>query len=87
MTFHYWTQPSPNPLAFYVSVLPSGFHKASCLLSHALECAVPLLVLVPSRAVRLGGVVSIASFMVLLVATGNYSYLQYLMLTFIRTLG
>ena len=37
LTFHYWTQPLPNPIAWYANLLPLWFQKLSCFLMFVVE--------------------------------------------------
>lgn len=71
LTYHYWTQPLPTPLAWRFDALPPWFHKLSCLIVFAIELAAPLLILFPRRA-RAAGALSVVFLMVLIAATGNY---------------
>ena len=39
--YHYFTQPNPNPAAWYAHALPRWFHVFSCFMNHAVEAALP----------------------------------------------
>lgn len=79
LTWHYWTQPLPNPPAWFAHHAPLWFHKASCAAMFAIEFAAPLLLLGPRR-VRALGAALIAALMLLIAATGNYGFFNLLTL-------
>src|SRR5438093_1510624 len=49
LTFHYETQPIPNPVAFYAHHLPVAFNKASTAATLAVELLAPLMIVGPRR--------------------------------------
>lgn len=77
LTYHYWTQPLPTPLAWWFHQLPLWTHKLSCLVMFAIELGAPFLIIMP-RQVRSVGAGLIASLMVLIAATGNYGFFNLL---------
>lgn len=77
LTYHYWTQPLPTPLAWWFDRSPLWFHKASCLTLLAIELVAPILILLPRRG-RAAGAAAIAVLMGLIAATGNYGYFNLL---------
>jgi hypothetical protein len=77
---HYETQPLPNPLSWALHQLPVSVQKGSVLFNHYAELIAPFLVFGP-RAARLVGGVSIVVFQLLLVASGNLSWLNWLSIT------
>jgi lipase maturation factor 1 len=79
LRFHYWTQPLPTPLSYYVNLLPDGFQTASAVVMFAIELVVPLLIFGPRRA-RLFAAASIASLQIAIAATGNYGFFNLLSL-------
>ena len=74
---HFETQPIPNPLSPYLHQLPGLVHRAGVLHNHLVEVAVPLLIFGTVRLRRLAGLLILA-FQVLLIASGNLSWLNYL---------
>ncbi len=74
---HYETQPIPNPLSPYLHLLPGLVHGAGVVFNHLVEVAAPLLIFGTVRLRRLGGLLIIA-FQLLLIASGNLSWLNYL---------
>ena len=77
---HYETQPIPNPISWYLHQLPPSFHKVGVLFNHLAELVAPFLIFGPRR-VRVFGGLLIAVFQVLLIVSGNLSWLNYLTLT------
>jgi|CXWL01.1.fsa_nt_gi predicted DCC family thiol-disulfide oxidoreductase YuxK len=79
LTYHYWTQPLPTPLAWWANRLPLWAQKASCALMFAIELGAPWLILAPRRA-RAVGAAAIAVLMLLIAVTGNYGFFNLLTL-------
>lgn len=77
LTYHYWTQPLPTPLAWWFHQLPLWASKLSCLILFAIELGAPVLILLPRRA-RAVGAALVAFLMVLIAATGNYGFFNVL---------
>jgi hypothetical protein len=76
---HYETQPVPSPLSWLLHQAPPWFHRGGVLFNHLVELCAPFLVLGPRRARQLGGAL-IATFQVMLIASGNLSFLNWLTL-------
>ncbi|HEY8241313.1 MAG TPA: lipase maturation factor family protein, partial [Kiritimatiellia bacterium] len=49
LTFHYWTQPLPTPIAWFANLLPLEAQKASCFVMFAVELVLPFLFWTPRR--------------------------------------
>jgi len=79
MVFHYETQPVPNPLSWYFHHLPVWFHRLEVLFNHVVELIAPFFVFGPRRARHVAGAL-IAVFQVLLILSGNLSFLNWLTL-------
>jgi hypothetical protein len=77
---HYETQPLPNPVSWYLHQLPVWVQKASVLFNHYAELIAPFMVFGP-RPLRLWGGVSIVLFQLLLIVSGNLSWLNWLTIT------
>lgn len=77
LTYHYWTQPLPTPLAWYMNRLPLWAHKVSCLAVFCIELVAPILVLFPRRA-RAAGACLIGFLMVVIALSGNYGFFNLL---------
>src|SRR5205823_3253434 len=80
MVYHYETQPNPNPLSWYFHHLPVWFHRLEVLFNHVVELVAPLFVFGPRRA-RLAAGTLIVLFQVLLILSGNLSFLNWLTIT------
>ena len=77
MSYHYQTQPIPNPLSWYLHQLPPLFHKISVLLTLFVELVVPFFLFAPRRLRHLAGWIQIA-FQFLIILSGNLSWLNWL---------
>jgi hypothetical protein len=77
LRFHYWTQPLPTALSFYVQQLPDVVHLISCAVMFAVELAVPWLIF-GTRSTRIAAAIVLSSFQVLIFATGNYGFFNLL---------
>jgi hypothetical protein len=77
MTFHYETQPLPTPLAWYVSRLPDGFHKATTAAVLALELTAPWFMFGP-RTVRAAACAVLIALQSGIALTGNYAFFNLL---------
>jgi predicted DCC family thiol-disulfide oxidoreductase YuxK len=75
--FHYYTQPLPTVLAWYVDKMPMGFQRISTLVVLVVELAVPFLIFAPRR-LRKFGAACMVSLQVLIVLTGNYTFFNLL---------
>jgi ADP-ribosylglycohydrolase len=75
--YHYETQPVPNPLSRVLHFMPQWFHKGGVLWNHVVELIVPWFGFGPRIARHIAGVLMI-SFMVILVFSGNLSFLNWL---------
>jgi len=73
LTYHYWTQPIPNPLSWYVHQLPLWFHKMSCFLMFVIECIIPFFIFL-KRIGRLVAFLALVVFQILISLTGNYCF-------------
>jgi len=77
LDYHYWTQPIPNPIAWYVNQLPDWFHQMSVAATFVVELAVPFLYFAPRRLRFVGGALTIA-LQLLIILTGNYTFFNWL---------
>ena len=80
MFWHYETQPNPNPLSWYLHQLPPWFHRLEVLFNHLVELVAPWFYFGPRRARLVAGALTVA-FQVLLIVSGNLSFLNWLTLT------
>ena len=79
MIYHYETQPLPNPLSWYLHHMPASFHELEVLFNHFVELIVPWTLFAPRRLRHAGGLFLVA-FQVLLILSGNLSWLNWLTL-------
>jgi lipase maturation factor 1 len=77
LDFHYYTQPLPTPIAWYMYQLPPWFHKFSVGFMFFVELVIPFFIFAPRRLrfIAAGGII----FLQLLIAfTGNYTFFNLL---------
>jgi predicted DCC family thiol-disulfide oxidoreductase YuxK len=79
LSYHYQTQPLPNPLAWYANQLPMWLQKLSCLFMFAVELGAPWLIFAPRRLRTLAAAL-LAWLQGLILATGNYTFFNWLTL-------
>jgi lipase maturation factor 1 len=79
LEFHYWTQPLPLASSWWVHHLPAWAHRLSSWTMLVIELLVPFLIFAPRRA-RLVAAGVLVAFQVLIVATGNYGFFNFLTL-------
>src|SRR5229473_3455800 len=77
MTFHYWTQPLPTRIAWYMNQLPISFQRFSTGMVLCIELAVPFLIFAP-RLWRFFGSAAILFLQGLIFLTGNYTFFNLL---------
>lgn len=79
LTYHYFTQPIPNPVAYYFNFLPLWFHKISCLFMFFIELITPLFVF-SKRKLRIISFVFLLALQVMILISGNYCFFNCLTL-------
>ncbi len=77
LTYHYWTQPIPTPLAWYASHLPRALQLVSCGLMYVVELGLPFLIFAPRRPRKIA-LVGFLALQALIAATGNYGFFNLL---------
>ena len=77
LTYHYYTQPLPTPLAWYMQQMPEWFQKVSVGFVFAVELAVPFLFFAPRRLRHVAAWLTIA-LQSLILLTGNYTFFNFL---------
>uniref|UniRef100_A0ABM5F0R9 Lipase maturation factor n=2 Tax=Pogona vitticeps TaxID=103695 RepID=A0ABM5F0R9_9SAUR len=77
MDYHYETQPVPNPIAYYMHRSPGWFHQFETLFNHFIELVVPFFLFLGRRMCLSHGILQIL-FQVLLILSGNLSFLNWL---------
>jgi hypothetical protein len=79
LLYHYQTQPIPNPLSWYLHQAPEIFHKGGVVFNHVVELIAPWFLFGPRR-LRHVGALLIITFQMLLIVSGNLSWLNYITL-------
>ncbi len=85
LTYHYWTQPLPNPLSLWFHRMPFIVHDASVHFMFLVELVFPWLIPF-GRSARRVAFTGFAMLMALLAVSGNYGYFQILALVLCFTL-
>ena len=79
LDFHFETQPIPNPLSPWFHALHPAVHKAGVLFNYLAELVAPFFAFGPRRARYAAGAV-MAALQIVLLASGNLSFLNWLTL-------
>jgi hypothetical protein len=79
LDYYFETQPMPNPLSWSFHWLPHGVHVAGVVINHIVEVIVPFAYFLPQPVASIAGLVTIA-FQLVLIASGNLSWLNWLTL-------
>jgi hypothetical protein len=77
--YHYWTQPLPTWTSHITHYLPDWVHTASCAVMFVIELVLPFFAFGP-RLLRLSAFAGFAGLQLALIATGNYSFFNWLSL-------
>lgn len=77
MNYHYETQPVPNPMSYFMHQSPEIFHKSETLVNHFIELVVPFFIFLTRRFRIWCGILQIL-FQVILIISGNLSFLNWL---------
>ncbi|HEY7373294.1 MAG TPA: lipase maturation factor family protein [Polyangia bacterium] len=80
LDFHFETQPVPSPLSPFFHFLPSWAHKLGVLFNHVAEIGAPFLMFTPWRRARFVGAALMAALQIVLIASGNLAFLNWLTL-------
>lgn len=73
LSYHYQTQPLPNPVSWYVHQLPPAFHETSVLLTFGVQLILPVGLFL-WRPFRIAALAGLAAHQALIVLTGNYCF-------------
>lgn len=79
MLFHYETQPLPTWTSWWMQQLPDWFNRFTCWPMLVVEIVFPFFIFMGKR-MRLVAAIGISGFMLLIMATGNYTYFNWLTL-------
>jgi len=85
LNYHYWTQCLPTWIAWYAHQLPEWFHRLSTAIMFFVELLVPFLIFLP-RLPRLLAFWWLVFLQILIMATGNYTFFNWLTIALCLTL-
>jgi hypothetical protein len=77
LEYHYWTQPLPTWIGYWASRLPASFHRASVVVTFAIEILAPFSIFGP-RTLRLVGCGLLVGLQLIIATTGNYAFFNLL---------
>jgi hypothetical protein len=77
LSFHFWTQPIPTPVAWYANLLPARLLELATAATLALELAAPFFVVAPRRA-RFVACALLVCLQAVIAVTGNYAFFNLL---------
>lgn len=77
LDYHWWTQPIPNLIAWYMAQLPQWVGQAGVTFTFVVELGVPFLYFLPRRPRFVGALLTVA-LMILIMLTGNYTFFNLL---------
>ena len=78
MYYFYETQPVPNPFSKYFHFMPKAWHRFEVWMNHFVELIAPFLLIAPFRTWRIGGAMVQIMFQLILITSGNLSFLNWL---------
>jgi len=78
MDYFYETQPIPNPFTRYFHFMPKAWHRFEVWSNHFAELVAPFLLLMPLRSLSLAGGLIQIMFQLILISSGNLSFLNWL---------
>jgi hypothetical protein len=79
LVWHYETQPLPSPMSWVLHQAPSWFQALGVIVNHVVELVVPFAIFAPRPWRSVAGLVLVA-FQVVLIVSGNLSFLNWLTL-------
>ena len=75
---HYFTQPMPNPVAWWAHHLPDEIHRFEVAVTFFEQLVLPFGVLVPIRIVRVCSALLECCFQLAIFGTGNYAWINWI---------
>ena len=85
LNYHYWTQPIPSWLSWYIDQLPEVIDKISLGLTYLCELIIPFMIFFPRRLRRFASI-SLIIFQALIIISGNYGFFNLLTIVICITL-
>lgn len=77
LRFHFWTQPLPNPVAYFLAKIPSWLQRVACFAMFLVEFLSPLLLLLPGTP-RLGAAALLILLQFFILMSGNFAFFNFL---------
>ncbi len=85
LDYHYWTQPLPTWIGWYLAKCPHWFHAISVIVMFLIEVALPFFIWGPRR-LRNIAFVGLVGFQLLIILSGNYGFFNLLAIVLCVTL-
>ncbi|MDG0817780.1 lipase maturation factor family protein [Bdellovibrio svalbardensis] len=73
LTYHYWTQPLPNPIAYFLHKAPALFQKLSTLVMFSIELIVPVFIFITGTPQAVAAWLLIL-LQILIILSGNFAF-------------
>ncbi|MBO9666788.1 MAG: lipase maturation factor family protein [Bdellovibrio sp.] len=73
LRFHFWTQPLPNAISYFLDKMPLWFQKASTALMFTIELAVPFFIFIPGKPAFVAACLLLL-LQTLIILTGNFAF-------------
>ena len=70
LNYHFWTQPIPSWISYYIDKLPTIFDKAALIFTYFCEIIIPFFIFFPRRLRRFSAIFLI-TFQLLILLSGN----------------
>lgn len=78
LRYHFFTQPLPNPLSYYMQQAPTWLLDSLTLMTLAIELAAPFMIFAYPKRVRQAAVVLLVGLQAVIAATGNFAFFNLL---------
>tara|TARA_B100000073_G_scaffold341683_1_gene343422 strand:+ start:4336 stop:6372 length:2037 start_codon:yes stop_codon:yes gene_type:complete len=85
LNYHFWTQPIPSWISYYIDKLPLIFDKLALMFTYFCELVIPFFIFFPRKLRRLSGLFLII-FQLLIILSGNYGFFNILTIIICITL-
>ena len=85
LNYHFWTQPIPSWISYYIDKLPTIFDKAALIFTYFCELIIPFFIFFPRRLRRFSAIFLI-TFQLLILLSGNYGFFNILTIAICITL-
>jgi len=85
LNYHYWTQPIPSWISWYIHKLPEFIDKIALIFTYCCELIIPFMIFFPRRIRRIASF-NLIIFQVLIIIAGNYGFFNLLAIVICFTL-